>query len=289
MIDLSSESRGPQLIVSRTHPEFLIKLVEAEVPEVYDGIIEVVAAAREPGRRAKVAVFTNDSDVDPVGACVGMRGSRVQAIVSELCGERIDVIEWTEDLEDFMSNALAPAEIIDIDMDIENSSADIKIAPDQLSLAIGKQGQNVRLASKLTGIMINVRAWDPAEEQNALREQLEGETKEQETEESEKADAEEPAEKTLSADTVTSEELPKEESETSETASEPSSETAVEDVETDDSNSVDDTGEKEPPLEEIQADSEPDKGATAADSNPDPEGDMAASSAEDTEENNQSD
>jgi len=289
LIDLSSESRGPQLIVSRTHPEFLIKLVEAEVPEVYDGIIEVVAAAREPGRRAKVAVFTNDSDVDPVGACVGMRGSRVQAIVSELCGERIDVIEWTEDLEDFMSNALAPAEIIDIDMDIENSSADIKIAPDQLSLAIGKQGQNVRLASKLTGIMINVRAWDPAEEQNALREQLEGETKEQETEESEKADAEEPAEKTLSADTVTSEELPKEESETSETASEPSSETAVEDVETDDSNSVDDTGEKEPPLEEIQADSEPDKEATAADSNPDPEGDMAASSAEDTEENNQSD
>ena len=161
LLDLSTESRGPQLIVSRTHPEFLIKLVEAEVPEVYDGIIEVVAAAREPGRRAKVAVFTNDSDVDPVGACVGMRGSRVQAIVSELCGERIDVIEWTEELEDFITNALAPAEIIEIDLNIEKSSADIKIASDQLSLAIGKQGQNVRLASKLTGIMINVRAWDP--------------------------------------------------------------------------------------------------------------------------------
>jgi len=161
LIDLLSDGRGPQLIVSRTHPNFLIKLFEVEVPEVYDGIIEVVAAAREPGKRAKVAVYTTDSDVDPVGACVGMRGSRVQSIVSELCGERIDVIEWSESLEQFIANSLAPAEIIEIDLDEENGSANIKIAQDQLSLAIGKQGQNVRLASKLTGIMININPWEP--------------------------------------------------------------------------------------------------------------------------------
>ncbi|MBT3227102.1 MAG: transcription termination factor NusA [Deltaproteobacteria bacterium] len=164
LIDLLSDGRGPQLIVSRTHPNFLIKLFEVEVPEVYDGIIEVVAAAREPGKRAKVAVYTNDSDIDPVGACVGMRGSRVQSIVSELCGERIDVIEWSESLEQFIANSLAPAEIIEIDLDEENGSANIKIAQDQLSLAIGKQGQNVRLASKLTGIMININPWEPERE-----------------------------------------------------------------------------------------------------------------------------
>lgn len=162
LIDLLSDGRGPQLIVSRTHPDFLIKLFEVEVPEVYDGIIEVVAAAREPGRRAKVAVYTNDPDIDPVGACVGMRGSRVQSIVSELCGERIDVIEWSESLEQFIANSLAPADIMEIDLDEENRSADIKIAQDQLSLAIGKQGQNVRLASKLTGIMININPWESA-------------------------------------------------------------------------------------------------------------------------------
>ena len=196
LLDLSTESRGPQLIVSRTHPEFLIKLVEAEVPEVYDGIVEVVAAAREPGRRAKVAVFTNDSDVDPVGACVGMRGSRVQAIVSELCGERIDVIEWTEELEDFIANALAPAEIIEIDLNIEKSSADIKIAPDQLSLAIGKQGQNVRLASKLTGIMINVRAWDPTIEDRIGEPDPSEDEEAQKTNEESSTAGDEPSEKT---------------------------------------------------------------------------------------------
>ncbi|NQU65868.1 MAG: transcription termination factor NusA [SAR324 cluster bacterium] len=164
LIDLLSDGRGPQLIVSRTHPNFLIKLFEVEVPEVYDGIVEVVAAAREPGKRAKVAVYTTDPDIDPVGACVGMRGSRVQSIVSELCGERIDVIEWSERLEQFIANSLAPAEIVEIDLDDENRSANIKIAQDQLSLAIGKQGQNVRLASKLTGIMININPWEPDKE-----------------------------------------------------------------------------------------------------------------------------
>ncbi|MBU3917476.1 transcription termination factor NusA [bacterium] len=164
LIDLLSDGRGPQLMVSRTHPNFLIKLFETEVPEVYDGIIEVVAAAREPGKRAKVAVFSNDPDVDPVGACVGPKGSRIQAIVSELCDERIDVVDWSNDLEQFINNALSPADIMKIDLDRENRSADIQISQDQLSLAIGKQGQNVRLASKLTGIMINITAWEIPDE-----------------------------------------------------------------------------------------------------------------------------
>lgn len=169
LLDLQSEGRGPQLVVSRTHPNFLMKLFEVEVPEVYEGIIEVMAAAREPGKRAKVAVYTNDPDVDPVGACVGPRGSRVQAIVTELCDERIDVVEWSSDLEQFITNALAPADIMKINLDVEKKVADIQIAQDQLSLAIGKQGQNVRLASKLTGIMINITAWEPGKELEELK------------------------------------------------------------------------------------------------------------------------
>jgi len=187
LIDLLSDGRGPQLIVSRTHPDFLIKLFEVEVPEVYDGIIEVVAAAREPGRRAKVAVYTNDPDIDPIGACVGMRGSRVQSIVSELCGERIDVIEWSEGLEQYIANSLAPADIMEIDLDEENRSADIRIAQDQLSLAIGKQGQNVRLASKLTGIMININAWESGLE---LKEETPAEAQKEEAVVEESAEAE---------------------------------------------------------------------------------------------------
>ncbi|MBU2510117.1 transcription termination factor NusA [bacterium] len=181
LIDLQSEGRGPQLIVSRTHPNFLIKLFEVEVPEVFEGIIDVMAAAREPGKRAKVAVHSNDTDVDPVGACVGPRGSRVQAIVSELCDERIDVVEWSNDLEQFIQNALAPAEIVRIDLDAEKKACDIQIAQDQLSLAIGKQGQNVRLASKLTGIMINITAWEPSDEFKELEASF-AESKSEETE-----------------------------------------------------------------------------------------------------------
>ena len=160
LLDVCAEGRGPQLFLSRTHPDFLIKLFEVEIPEVYDGVIEVITAAREPGKRAKVAVYSNDPDVDPVGACVGVRGSRIQSIVSELCGERIDVIEWSDSLDQFIANAIAPAEIVEMDLDEENSIAELKIVSDQLSLAIGKQGQNVRLASKLTGIMINIVAWE---------------------------------------------------------------------------------------------------------------------------------
>jgi len=189
LLDLQSDGKGPQLFVSRTHPNFLKKLFEVEVPEVYDGIIDIIAAAREPGKRAKVAVYTNDSDIDPVGACVGMRGSRVQAIVSELCGERIDVVEWSENLEQFISNALAPADLMDIDLNEEKKEANITIVRDQLSLAIGKQGQNVRLASKLTGIMININPWDPDDALKSDDEELsDDETSEEEDDNEESAD-----------------------------------------------------------------------------------------------------
>ena len=156
LIDLRSEGRGPQLVLSRTHPKFLMKLMETEVPEVYDNIIDVINAARDPGRRAKIAVKSNDPEVDPVGSCVGVRGSRIQAVVAELCGERIDVVEWSEIPEQFIANAIAPADIVEMNLDEENRKVDLMVAPDQLSLAIGKQGQNVRLASRLTDFSINV-------------------------------------------------------------------------------------------------------------------------------------
>jgi transcription termination/antitermination protein NusA len=157
LLDVLNDPKEPsQLVISRTHPFLLVKLFEMEVPEIYDGIVEIVAAAREPGRRAKIAVRSNDSDVDPVGACVGMRGSRVQTIISELRGEKIDIIQYTEDLSSYVANGLAPAELSRIKIDEENKQIDVEVEPDQLSLAIGRQGQNVRLASKLLGYKINI-------------------------------------------------------------------------------------------------------------------------------------
>ena len=155
--DVLNDPKEPSLLqISRTHPNLLVKLFEMEVPEIYDGIVEIVNAAREPGRRAKIAVRSNDSDVDPVGACVGMRGSRVQSIISELRGEKIDIIHFSEDIPTYVANALAPAELSRIKIDEATKTIDVEVEPDQLSLAIGRQGQNVRLASKLLGYKINV-------------------------------------------------------------------------------------------------------------------------------------
>lgn len=217
LLNLNPDARGPQLLLSRTHPKFLIKLFEVEVPEVYDGLIEVIAASREPGKRAKVAVHTTDPDIDPVGACVGVRGSRIQAVVSELCGERIDVIEWSREMEMFIANALAPADIVEMSLNEEDCTADIQILPDQLSLAIGKQGQNVRLASKLTGITINIIPW---ENSTRLEDVLGGE-EENDSEESPEKDqaAENISEVNESTETVLVEDL-------TETASEGAAETA---------------------------------------------------------------
>src|SRR4051812_42207904 len=148
--DVREEPRGPQIFLSRTHPGFLAKLFAQEVPEIYDGIIEIKAVARDPGSRAKMAVISRDSSIDPVGACVGMRGSRVQAVVQELQGEKIDIIPWSPDNATFVVNALAPAEVTKVVLDDEARRVEVVVPDDQLSLAIGRRGQNVRLASQLT-------------------------------------------------------------------------------------------------------------------------------------------
>ena len=149
-------NRGPEVRLSRTSPLFLIKLFEIEVPEIQDGTIQIKAAAREPGQRAKVAVYTDERDIDPVGACVGMKGSRVQNIVNELQGEKIDVVKWNPDIETFTRSSLAPAEIASININNAEQTIDVIVEEDQLSLAIGRRGQNVRLAAMLTGFKINI-------------------------------------------------------------------------------------------------------------------------------------
>jgi N utilization substance protein A len=167
--DVRREQRGPQIFLSRSHPEFLAKLFAQEVPEIYDAIIEIRAVARDPGSRAKIAVISNDSSIDPVGACVGMRGSRVQAVVAELQGEKIDIIPWSPDPATFVVNALAPAEVAKVVLDEDTRKIEVVVPDDQLSLAIGRRGQNVRLASMLTGWDIDILT----EEQESERRQTE--------------------------------------------------------------------------------------------------------------------
>ena len=154
--DVRRETKGPQIMLSRAHGGFMAKLFAQEVPEVYDGVIEIRAVARDPGSRAKMAVVSNDSSIDPVGACVGMRGSRVQAVVAELQGEKIDIIQWNNDEATFLVNALAPAEVTKVVIDEEDERGEVVVPDEQLSLAIGRRGQNVRLASQLTGWQIDI-------------------------------------------------------------------------------------------------------------------------------------
>jgi transcription termination/antitermination protein NusA len=158
ILDIQKNSKGVQIFLSRTHPGFLVKLFENEVPEISEGVIKIISAAREPGERAKISVYSSNRDVDPVGACVGMRGSRVQSVVQELRGERIDIIPWAQDQAKYICNALAPAKISRVYIDEENRHMEVIVADDQLSLAIGKKGQNVRLASKLTGWKIDIKS-----------------------------------------------------------------------------------------------------------------------------------
>lgn len=156
IMDVRKETRGPQIFLSRTHPQFMARLFEQEVPEIYDGVIEIIAVARDPGSRAKIAVYSKDGTIDPVGACVGMRGSRVQAVVNELQGEKVDIVNWSDDLATFIINAQAPAEISKVVIDMENNKVEVVVPDDQLSLAIGRRGQNVRLASILTKMEISI-------------------------------------------------------------------------------------------------------------------------------------
>ncbi|MCC3303785.1 transcription termination factor NusA [Sneathiella sp. HT1-7] len=167
--DVRQEPRGPQIFLSRSHPQFMSKLFGQEVPEIYDGIIEVKAVARDPGSRAKIAVLSSDPSIDPVGACVGMRGSRVQAVVNELQGEKIDIIQWSPDQASFIVNALAPAEVAKVVLDEDANRIEVVVPDDQLSLAIGRRGQNVRLASQLSGWDIDILT----EEEESNRRQAE--------------------------------------------------------------------------------------------------------------------
>jgi len=168
IVDVREEARGPQIFLSRTCPEFMAMLFAQEVPEIYDGIIEIKSVARDPGSRAKIAVISKDNSIDPVGACVGMRGSRVQAVVAELQGEKIDIIQWNEDPATFVVNGLAPAEVSKVVLDEDSGRIEVVVPDDQLSLAIGRRGQNVRLASHLTGWTIDILTED---EESARRQE----------------------------------------------------------------------------------------------------------------------
>jgi N utilization substance protein A len=160
---IDRQARGPQLILSRTQPEFIVKLFELEVPELEDGLLEIKAAARDPGSRAKIAVHSKDARIDPIGTCVGMRGSRVQAVTSELAGERVDIVLWNPDPAQFVINALAPAEVSRITVDEEKHSMDIVVEEENLAQAIGRNGQNVRLAAELTGWELNIMTLEESE------------------------------------------------------------------------------------------------------------------------------
>ena len=166
IVSVEMTARGPQIILSRTHPGMIQKLFMQEVPEIYEGIVEIKGVAREPGGRAKIAVASRDSDVDPVGACVGMRGMRVQAVVQELRGEKIDIVHWIADQAEYACRALAPAKVTKIIMSEDEHSMEVIVPDEQLSLAIGRKGQNVRLASRLTGWRIDVRSEAEADEEN---------------------------------------------------------------------------------------------------------------------------
>ena len=172
IIEVKRSSSGPQVILSRTHPVFLMRLFEMEVPEIYEGIIEIKAAVRDASGRAKIAVMSHDKDIDPIGACVGMRGMRVQSVVQELRGEKIDIVQWTEDAVQFVHNALSPAKAVRIEVDESEKTMQVLVAEDQLSLAIGKRGQNVRLAAKLTQWKIDIRNAQEAEADSERQEAL---------------------------------------------------------------------------------------------------------------------
>ena len=175
IMDVREEPRGPQLFLSRTHPQFMAKLFVQEVPEIYDGVIEIKAVARDPGSRAKIAVLSHDSSIDPVGPCIGMRGSRVQAVVGELQGEKIDIIQWSADPATFIVNALAPAEVAKVVLDEERRRIEVVVPDEQLSLAIGRRGQNVRLASQISGWDIDILT--EAEESERRQEEVRSRSK----------------------------------------------------------------------------------------------------------------
>ena len=165
LVDVRRGTRGPQVMISRTHPGLVKRLFELEVPEIYDGIVEIRSIAREAGNRTKMAVWSEDENIDPIGACVGQRGARVNAIVDELRGEKIDIIKWSEDPAEFIAAALSPADVISVTLAAEGKACRVVVPDDQLSLAIGKEGQNARLAARLTGYKIDIKPESYRDEQ----------------------------------------------------------------------------------------------------------------------------
>src|SRR5690606_22242803 len=171
---VENTSKGPQIYISRSHPGLLKRLFEMEVPEIFDGTVEIKSVAREAGDRSKISVYAQDPEVDPVGSCVGQKGARVQAIVNELKGEKIDIVEWSEDPKVYVSNALSPSKVIDVIVNEEEKATTVIVPDYQLSLAIGKRGQNARLAAKLTGWKIDIKSETEAREEGLLKDQEEG-------------------------------------------------------------------------------------------------------------------
>ncbi|HDH26430.1 MAG TPA: transcription termination/antitermination protein NusA, partial [Actinobacteria bacterium] len=201
IIEVRGETKGPQIVVSRSHPDFIRKLLNLEVPELLDGTVEIRAIAREPGHRTKIAVASNDPNVDPKGACVGARGTRVRQVVNELRGEKVDVVQWREDPTQFIAEALGPAKVQEVRIDEEDKSAIVIVSDHQLSLAIGREGQNARLAAKLTGYRIDIRSQTEdadGEAEEAKAEEAKAEEAKAEEAKAEEAKAEE-AEETLDA------------------------------------------------------------------------------------------
>ena len=175
IVEVRKTAKGPQIVVSRTHPGLIKRLFELEVPEIADGVVEIKACAREPGHRTKIAVWSNDTNVDPVGACVGARGGRVRMVVNELRGEKIDIVPFREDLADFIANALSPAKVTQVIVSADGTQADVIVPDQQLSLAIGKEGQNARLAARLTGVRIDIRGESQPIDQGDVEDYAEGE------------------------------------------------------------------------------------------------------------------
>jgi N utilization substance protein A len=224
ILEVRGETKGPQIVVSRSHPDFVRRLLELEVPELLDGTVEIRAIAREPGHRTKIAVASNDSNVDPKGACVGARGSRVRQVVNELRGEKVDVVQWREDVHQFIAEALGPAKVREVQIDEDGETAVVIVSDHQLSLAIGKEGQNARLAARLTGYRIDIRSDQPPVE----------EVEEVEEAEPEAVEPAEPAEEVAGGEPVVEEaEVPAGTGEEAEVPAEAAAEEAVADAPTD--------------------------------------------------------
>ena len=170
IFEVRKSARGPQIIVSRTHPNLIKRLFELEVPEILDGVVEIKTVAREPGHRSKIAVVSHDRNVDPVGACVGSKGARVRMVMNELRGEKIDIIKWTDNIEEFVANALSPAKVKEVRIQADGQTAFVIVPDYQLSLAIGKEGQNARLAARLTGLRVDIKSESQVRRENEIRE-----------------------------------------------------------------------------------------------------------------------